>query len=62
MKTSSPLRYPGGKSAMADLLRSIRRLNGLGSRDLAEPFAGGAGASLSLLFQEEVPKVLMHQF
>ncbi|OWT58384.1 DNA adenine methylase [Candidimonas nitroreducens] len=55
MRTSSPLRYPGGKSAMADLLRRIRNLNQLGEFDLAEPFAGGAGASLSLLFQEEVP-------
>ena len=55
MRTSSPLRYPGGKSAMADLLQKIRKLNQLGEFNLAEPFAGGAGASLSLLFQEEVP-------
>ena len=48
MKTSSPLRYPGGKSAMAGLIwRQIRRLNGLGDRAIAEPFAGGAGASLA---------------
>lgn len=57
MKTSSPLRYPGGKSAMSDLLRGIRKLNGLGALDIAEPFAGGAGASLSLLFQEETPRI-----
>lgn len=57
MRTSSPLRYPGGKSAMADLLRRIRNINQLGEFDLAEPFAGGAGASLSLLFQEEVPRI-----
>jgi len=42
---------------MADLLRRIRSLNQLGEFDLAEPFAGGAGASLSLLFQEEVPRI-----
>jgi len=57
MRTSSPLRYPGGKSAMTDLLRRIRRINGLGSLDVAEPFAGGAGASLSLLFQEHTPRI-----
>lgn len=57
MKTSSPLRYPGGKSAMASLLRQIRKLNGLGASEIAEPFAGGAGASLSLLFQEDTPKI-----
>lgn len=42
---------------MADLLRQIRRSNGLGGYDIAEPFAGGAGASLSLLFQEDTPRV-----
>ncbi len=57
MKTSSPLRYPGGKSAMAGLLGQIRRLNGLGDRAIAEPFAGGAGASLTLLFLEETPEI-----
>jgi len=53
MKTSSPLRYPGGKSAMAGLLSDLRRINGLGDRAIAEPFAGGAGASLTLLYLEE---------
>jgi DNA adenine methylase len=57
MKTASPLRYPGGKSAIAGLLRDIRRLNGLGGRTIAEPFAGGAGASLTLLFLEEVNRL-----
>jgi len=60
MKTSSPLRYPGGKSAMAGLLRSIRRLNGLGDRAIAEPFAGGAGASLTLLYLEEVERIYIN--
>lgn len=57
MRTSSPLRYPGGKSAMASLLRQIRIKNDLGDYDMAEPFAGGAGASLSLLFQEETTAI-----
>lgn len=57
MKTASPLRYPGGKSTMAGLLAEIRRLNGLGDRAIAEPFAGGAGASLKLLYLEEVNKI-----
>lgn len=38
---------------MAGLLSDIRRLNGLGDRQIAEPFGGGAGASLSLLYLEE---------
>jgi DNA adenine methylase len=60
MKTSSPLRYPGGKSAMANLLAETRRLNGLGERAVAEPFAGGAGAALTLLFLEETHKIYIN--
>ncbi len=60
MKTSSPLRYPGGKSAMAGLLSQIRRLNGLGDRAIAEPFAGGAGASLTLLYLEETHEIYIN--
>lgn len=60
MKTASPLRYPGGKSAMSSLLRQIRKVNGLGAFEIAEPFAGGAGASLSLLFQEDTPKIYLN--
>jgi DNA adenine methylase len=57
VKNMSPLRYPGGKSAMADLLGKIRNLNNLGDRPIAEPFAGGAGASLALLRLEEAPEI-----
>lgn len=53
----SPLRYPGGKSRLSGLLREIRRLNGLGAHEIVEPFAGGAGASLALLYLEEAPKI-----
>lgn len=60
MKISSPLRYPGGKSSMAGLLAETRRLNGLGDRALAEPFAGGAGAALTLLFLEEAHKICIN--
>jgi len=57
VKTASPLRYPGGKSAMSGLLAGIRKLNQFGDRAIAEPFAGGAGASLSLLYLEESPQI-----
>lgn len=60
MKTSSPLRYPGGKSAMAGLLAQLRKMNGLGYKAVAEPFAGGAGASLNLLFLEETPEIFIN--
>jgi DNA adenine methylase len=45
---------------MAGLLRDIRRINGLGNRAVAEPFAGGAGASLTLLYLEETNKVFIN--
>jgi DNA adenine methylase len=60
MRTSSPLRYPGGKSVIAGLLADIRRLNGLGDRAIAEPFAGGAGASLTLLYLEEAHRIYIN--
>ena len=53
MRVASPLRYPGGKAAMTSVLRQIRGLNRLNGRVVAEPFAGGAGASLSLLYLHE---------
>lgn len=57
MRCASPLRYPGGKASLTDLLSQIRGLNGLGARALAEPFAGGAGASLTLLYLEETQEI-----
>lgn len=57
MRASSPLRYPGGKSSMTNLLASIRAINQLGDRGVAEPFAGGAGASLSLLYREDTHEI-----
>lgn len=38
----------------------IRRLNGLGDRSIAEPFAGGAGASLTLLYLEETYRIYIN--
>lgn len=60
MKNSSPLRYPGGKSAMTGLLADVLRLNCLGDRAIAEPFAGGAGASLSLLYGEHTKQIFIN--
>lgn len=60
MRYASPLRYPGGKSAVAGLLAEVRRENRLGSTTVAEPFAGGAGAALRLLFREEAPEILIN--
>lgn len=45
---------------MAGLLSQIRSLNGLGERALAEPFAGGAGAALTLLYLEETHEIYVN--
>ena len=60
MTLASPLRYPGGKGAMTNVLSEIRRRNGVAGLTQAEPFAGGAGASLSLLYAECAPEILIN--
>ena len=56
-KSASPLRYPGGKAALTDLISSILHKNALDSGHYAEPFAGGSGLALSLLFDGAVGEV-----
>jgi DNA adenine methylase len=53
----SPLRYPGGKQVLADALCDLIRANGLEGKTYLEPYAGGAGAALSLLFSEYVGRI-----
>lgn len=48
--THSPLRYPGGKSQLSPLLKRIIKTNHLEGGVYAEPFAGGCGLALDLLF------------
>lgn len=61
---SSPLRYPGGKTRLANTLLEIIERNF--DRDeevvLVEPYAGGAGASLALLFAGYVEKIVINDF
>jgi len=47
---TSPLRYPGGKSCMLGPISRILRGNKLERGHYAEPYAGGCGLALSLLF------------
>lgn len=53
----SPLRYPGGKTGLLDVVSSILRLNELDRRPYAEPFAGGAGLALGLLYGGYVSEI-----
>jgi len=56
----TPLRYPGGKTKYAGLLESVIDANGLRGCTYAEPFAGGAGAALALLYRGVVSRVLLN--
>lgn len=49
MRSSSPLRYPGGKASLYPLFLSIVRANHLSERRYVEPYSGGCGLGLSLL-------------
>lgn len=52
--TSTPLRYPGGKSRLARFFSFLLRKNKISDCTYMEPFAGGAGAGINLLRKEYV--------
>jgi DNA adenine methylase len=60
MIPTSPLRYPGGKQVLTNVLAHLIRLNELQGGVYAEPYAGGAGAALSLLFGEHVERIAIN--
>lgn len=47
----SPLRYPGGKAPFAPFIAKVMEVNGVVGGHYLEPYAGGAGIALDLLFQ-----------
>ena len=56
----SPLRYPGGKARLAPFLAAILHRNGHVRSEYVEPYAGGAGIALQLLFEEYVDRVVIN--
>jgi DNA adenine methylase len=46
------LRYPGGKAKLAPFIKAVLEENSLCDSHYVEPYAGGAGIALSLLFTE----------
>ena len=55
--TPSPLRYPGGKTALYRMVARIIQDNELKRCHYVEPYAGGAGLALSLLFNSYVHEI-----
>ena len=59
-KHYSPLRYPGGKAKLARFLTAVLHRNGRVRPEYVEPYAGGAGIALQLLFEEYVDRVVIN--
>jgi DNA adenine methylase len=57
---NSPLRYPGGKAVLSDFLGDVLAINGIQDGTYVEPYAGGAGAALNLLFAEHVQRIVLN--
>ena len=54
---TSPLRYPGGKTSMLELTATVLRMNSLERGHYAEPYAGGCGLALALLYGGHVSDI-----
>ena len=60
MEHYSPLRYPGGKAKLAPFIAAVIRRNGHVRPEYVEPYAGGAGVALHLLFEEYADRVVIN--
>ena len=56
-RVMSPLRYPGGKASLYPLVSNLLQTNHLERRQYAEPFAGGCGLALALLYGGHVSDI-----
>ncbi|MFE9836011.1 DNA adenine methylase [Streptomyces sp. NPDC005551] len=60
MRYISPLRYPGGKARLAPYIAHLLSRQRPRPRSYAEAFAGGAGAALRLLTENEVEHIYLN--
>lgn len=56
----SPLRYPGGKACIFPFMSKLFYENNLIGTSYAEPYAGGAGLALKLLYNEYVNEIYIN--
>jgi len=56
----SPLRYPGGKAALAPFFAELMATQRPRPHIYVEPFAGGGGAALRLLYGEYVDRIILN--
>lgn len=62
LKNYSPLRYPGGKSKLAPFVSLAIKKANLQNPVYIEPFAGGAGTALELLFNGIVDEIVINDY
>lgn len=58
----SPLRYPGGKAKLAPLIKLLIQKQDIVDGVYIEPFAGGAGVALDLLFNNVVDTIVINDY
>lgn len=58
--THSPLRYPGGKSALLTPVVDVIARNSLEHHSYAEPYAGGGGLALALLYGRHTHQISLN--
>lgn len=62
MPNPSPLRYPGGKNKLSQFMSAVIRNMNFDTCTYIEPFAGGAGVALSLLFDGVVDRIVINDY
>ena len=58
----TPLRYPGGKTSLFEFFDEVIKKHGWQDVTYIEPYAGGAGAAVSLLLLEKVRNVVINDY
>lgn len=56
----TPLRYPGGKQKLFNYTKKLLENSGIKKCTYIEPFAGGAGLALNLLFSNVVENIVLN--
>lgn len=58
----TPLRYPGGKTSLFEFFEATIKEHGWENTTYIEPYAGGAGAAISLLLLEKVDHIVINDY